>query len=73
MGYLRTIEPVIHDWSRDHGGTDPEEIYPNNDLRPHVLGGRSPCWCNPIDDEGTIVHNALDGREAFEDGVRKPS
>jgi hypothetical protein len=66
--------PIVdHGWRLDQGGYEPEEVYPVNDLKPHVLGGKKPCWCNPFDDEGTIVHNAMDGREAFEEGLRKPS
>ncbi len=42
----------------------PAEVVPRADLRPHVSG--MVCWCKPMDDEGVIVHNALDGRERLE-------
>lgn len=66
-------DAVSHGWQTDSGGYEPAEIYPINDLKPHILGGRSPCWCKAVDDEGVIVHNAMDGREAFQDGIRKLS
>ena len=40
---------------------------PMDDYRPHSLAGMS-CWCRPIVDADTIVHHALDRREAYEDG-----
>lgn len=50
-------------------------LYPVDDLREHALKGER-CWCRPeIDYEGAetiVIHNALDGREAFENG-RKTS
>lgn len=74
MSILTNIEPVDHRWQTDGAWEDmPSEVHPLNDLKPHILGGRQPCWCKPVDDEGTIVHNALDGREAFEEGRRKRS
>jgi hypothetical protein len=30
------------------------------------------CWCEPMVDEGVIVHNAMDRRELYERGDRKP-
>ena len=51
-------------------GVTGRHVYPFNDLREHCLGD---CWCRPVDDEGLIVHNSLDGRELYEDGSRKPS
>lgn len=65
---------VPHGWQTDGVWEDmPAECHPINDLKPHILGGRSPCWCNVIDDDGVLVHNAMDGREAYELGIRKPS
>lgn len=48
-------------------------VLPVGDLRDHE---ESDCWCKPAspeDDPSVIVHNALDGREAFETGERVPS
>jgi hypothetical protein len=56
-------------WQVDAGGHLPTEVHPIDDLRPHVLvedGGS--CWCGAQeDDDGVIVHRALDGRETYED------
>lgn len=46
-------------------------VMPSDDLREHVVSRA--CWCNPEDEEGVIIHNALDGREEFETGKRLPS
>lgn len=48
-------------------------IVPVDDLMDHETDGLD-CWCNPDYDEweGLITHNALDGREAYETGQRKP-
>jgi hypothetical protein len=32
--------------------------YPVNDLREHSV---AECWCDPFDDEGLVVHNAVSG------------
>ena len=48
--------------------------FPLDDLRPHVL--EEGCWCQPEEDTeaaGLFKHFALDGREAYEQGTRKPS
>jgi hypothetical protein len=49
-------------------------VMPINDLRPHV---DSPdCWCKPTQDdecENVFIHHALDEREKYESGERKPS
>jgi len=48
--------------------TNPEEVTPIDDLRPHDSGAG--CWCKPFMAENTIVHNALDGREnTYEKGI----
>lgn len=55
------------------------ELIPVNDLREHELDCE--CWCNPKRDEesdehladGFWIHNAMDGREAHEEGLTKPS
>lgn len=49
-------------------------VIPAGDLREHE--GSVACWCRPSIDEdepGVVVHNAMDGREAYETGERKPS
>ena len=51
----------------------PLHVYPLNDLREHVVDGGE-CWCRPSETtEGVIVHNAIDCREEYERGERKPS
>jgi hypothetical protein len=49
---------------------DGNHVYPINDLREHSLAD---CWCRPIDDDGIIGHNSLDGRELYECGERQMS
>ena len=44
-------------------------VVPVNDLREHVTNGD--CWCNPITDDGVVIHNSMDERESYEAG-RKP-
>jgi len=52
--------------------SDRIHIIPTNDLREHSTDIH--CWCRPVeDDEGVIVHNAMDEREKYETGIRKPS
>lgn len=50
-------------------------VVPCDDLRGHELCPQ--CWCRPRDDEevgdAVMVHNSMDGREAFERGERQPS
>ncbi len=46
-------------------------VVPLEDLREHVP---QDCWCCPtIDEDNIVIHNALDEREKFERGERKPS
>lgn len=53
---------------------DTFEVVPKWDIGVHVAGAGTPmCSCNPRLDEGLIVHNSWDGREAFETGERKVS
>ncbi len=57
-------------------------VMPCNDLREHVNKADQSCWCNPelqevLDQNGAmvgwiLVHNAMDGREHYEIGARKP-
>jgi hypothetical protein len=42
-------------------------VVPEGDLKDHPLV--TTCWCHPtrsVEDPGVIIHNSLDGREAFE-------
>ena len=48
------------------------EVAPINDLKPHEIG-KVECWCNPFMDGDVLVHNAMDGRKAFERLKTKPS
>ena len=42
-------------------------VKPINDLREHV--SKPSCWCRPRENEpGVWIHNALDGREDYEQG-----
>ena len=44
---------------------------PVGDLRDHM---DEDCPCKPVKNEdGLWMHNSFDGREAFEEGERKPS
>ena len=45
-------------------------VYPVNDLREHTV---TECWCHPVDDDGIMVHNSLDGREMYEREERRKS
>jgi hypothetical protein len=50
----------------------PNEVVPMNDIREHVQGMR--CWCSPdVDESMTIIHNALDRRDDYMEGRRRPS
>lgn len=53
---------------------DKFHVVPTNDLREHSSDIEVPCWCKPFENaDGVIVHNSMDGREAFETGERRPS
>lgn len=49
-----------------------QHVYPLNDLKEHQTDGRQ-CWCNPTIEECgyLIIHNSADGREDYENGIRK--
>jgi hypothetical protein len=49
---------------------DGDHVYPVHDLRAHVPIN---CWCHPKEDEGVVVHNSLDRRELYEQGILKLS
>lgn len=57
-------------WAASLTSTNVAHVYPVNDLRRHSLRD---CWCRPVDDQGVILHNSLDGRESYETGARKPT
>ena len=41
---------------------------PVGDLREHITDGQQ-YWCNPeVDDDLVVIHNSMDGREAYEEG-----
>ena len=48
-------------------------VIPIGDLREHEPSPK--CWCHPTPDEehDYYRHHALDGREAYETGERKPN
>lgn len=42
-------------------------LVPDDDYRPHEA--EETCWCKPVETEpGQFSHNAMDGREAYEEG-----
>lgn len=52
-----------------------QHIYPNGDLKEHVLGEDASCWCQPTvvhEEDGfslvTAIHHAADRRELSETG-----
>lgn len=52
-----------------------QHIYPLNDLKEHETNGEN-CWCEPTEEEIAnngllIIHNSADGRELYEQGIRK--
>lgn len=46
--------------------SNPPEVMPDDDLRPHEEGAG--CWCRPSLDDGVITHHSLDQRERYETG-----
>jgi hypothetical protein len=66
---------AIQSWSALDVGGSVYHVQPIDDLREHEDSAQ--CWCRPSveeEEEGTlIVHNSMDGREAFESGERLPS
>jgi hypothetical protein len=60
--YANWVSRVARDWLH---------VIPMGDLREHEA--TAACWCVPVEDDGVVVHNALDGREAYERGERKVS
>jgi hypothetical protein len=56
-------------WEAFHHRGEEPEVWPLNDLRPHVEGKN--CWCAPFREDGVLVHNSMDGRERYERGERR--
>lgn len=40
---------------------------PTWDIREHVVDAGGTCWCKPVDLGDWFSHNALDGRERYEE------
>jgi len=61
-------------WRADANKGRSSQVWPVDDLKPHVIDGRD-CWCHPKYDEqdDILIHNSMDEREKFETGERKPS
>ena len=55
-------------------GRNSTHAVPHEDLRDHELDHAGQCWCRPNveEDIGLVLHNSLDGREAYEIGARQP-
>ena len=49
-------------------------VFPIGDLREHDVTNKK-CFCHPFFDEefNMLIHNAADGRTAYERGERKPT
>ena len=48
-------------------------VVPVADMRVHETEFALDCWCGPqVNEQGVIIHNAMDGREAYERGEKKP-
>jgi len=52
---------------------DTLHVVPCNDLKEHVVDDEGSCWCEPEYDveDNLYVHSSADGREAYENGVRR--
>lgn len=47
-------------------------VIPLNDYRDHICDRE--CWCNPImddEDNNLFIHNSMDHRELYEEGILK--
>jgi hypothetical protein len=40
-------------------------VIPINDSAPHRDDG-TPCWCQPREETGVVIHHSADGRELIE-------
>lgn len=73
QGLLHVPPPcpkVSTQWKKMSDSAGVDHVFPMDDLRPHLPKN---CWCRPIDDDGVLVHNALDRREDYEYGRLIPS
>jgi hypothetical protein len=76
--YAGTFPKPGHKEKAMHGSADHKmawkidgnHVLPVDDLREHSV---TLCWCRPLDYDGVVVHNSLDGREHYEHGDRKVS
>lgn len=60
----------LHGWALEPADNG-LHLIPIGDTRDHM---DEDCPCCPVrDDAGIWIHNSFDGREAFEEGERKPS
>ena len=58
-------------WLLGRGEDGTHHIVPLDDLDGHVTRDET-CRCQPeLNENGHVVHNAFDGREAYERGERK--
>lgn len=56
-------------WEEDSVGVFDSfvHVYPVGDLREHEISAS--CWCRPeLNMDDVFVHNAMDGRESYEQG-----
>ena len=52
-------------WQVITGADRLQHVVPERDMRPHRHS--IDCWCRPSEDEGVVVHNAMDERERYEE------
>ena len=46
-------------------------VLPQDDIYEHMMDDGGSCRCLPYDDGGVLVHNSFDGREAYEERMRR--
>lgn len=68
-----TAENTPNGWVADLLDDGTLQVWPLNDLRPHVVDGKGECWCRPRPDGNIMVHNSMDRREEYERGERVPT
>ena len=69
---MANVPTISSGWDLGFGEDDSLHILPHGDLRDHM---DADCPCAPVFDKelGAWSHNSFDGREAFDNGERKPS